>query len=529
LTRWGQHGYHFQLDWLLRNITTTLTGEARFVALSGVSTQDFQNGLSRAEQSSNVLLNVIAARLGLDHDRVLGGRYAFPVMTRYLALRGGKFSSAVEQDRLLYWYIQSFLWGRFAGSTETVLNQDLSQVRNDEESIDRLIENLRHSRGDLSVRAGDFSGWSLGARFYPMLYLLTRTQGARDWGAPYPTLSAHMLGKGASLEVHHIFPKAYLYRHDYQRSETNALANFCFLTKTTNIQISDKAPHEYFADIATAQPGVLESQWIPMDERLWQVENYREFLEARRELLAAAANQVLDDLYRASPAPAIEAPPTLEVTGTGPDVDEVLDPAITGVLRWIEEAGFPGPRLDLEIADPDTQALIVSGDLVWPNGVQEGLGDPVVFELDADDTVVSQLAAIGYRVFTTVDALRRYLESTLEGPTVEEATPMPRSAVEERFHQAMIDVYERARREAGYHAARFLGMVSEVGGVEAAHRLLKAPDPSDGFVALWEKGRLDLSVEAQVLRPEFRELFSADELARAMSRLAAVGYQVPVA
>ena len=100
----------------------------------------------------------------------------------------------------------------------------------------------------------------------------------------------------------------------------------------------------------------------------------------------------------------------------------------------------------------------------------------------------------------------------------------PPHELEERFHQAMIDVYERARREAGYHAARFLGMVSEVGGVEAAHRLLKAPDPSDGFVALWEKGRLDLSVEAQVLRSEFRELFSADELARAMSRLASVGY-----
>ena len=35
-----------------------------------------------------------------------------------------------------------------------------------------------------------------------------------------------------------------------------------------------------------------------MDERLWKIENYRDFLAARRELLAKAANDFLDQLYR---------------------------------------------------------------------------------------------------------------------------------------------------------------------------------------------------------------------------------------
>lgn len=523
LRYWSEHGFHFQLDWLLRNVTTILTGEARFTALSGVATEEFQAGLTQATKAANVLLNVIGARLGLDHDRVLGGRYALPVMTRYLVKRGGKFHSAVEQDRLLYWYVQSFLWGRFAGSVETVLNQDLGLIDETEESIERLIQQIRLSRGDLTVRDVDFAGWSLGARFYPMLYLLTRMQGARDWGPPFPTLSAWMLGKGASLEIHHIFPKALLYRHDYQRSEVNALANFCFLTKDTNIGISDTDPRDYFPRVAAAYPGALESQWVPVDEQLWDIDRYRDFLAARRELLAAAANNVLEELLHPAPAEPIETMLELRF-GSVPDVDEAMDPVVKDLLSWMRDQGIPVPSVDLEVSDPETQELIVVGDLVWLNGVQEGLSDPVVFESEADDAAVSRLAALGYRVFTTPDALKRYLLSPPELALSAEPVPEPIPAAAERFHQAMIDVYDRAKREAGYNASRFLSMVTDVGGLETANRLLQSPDPSDGFVALWSKGRLDLSVEAQALRPEFQELFSPEALDRARQRLAAVGY-----
>lgn len=205
---------------------------------------------------------MLAGRLGLDHDRVLGGRYALPVMSRYVFQRGDKLKDAREQDKLLYWYIHSFLWGRFAGSTETVLSQDLHVLSSQEGGLDRLIEQIRQSRGDLRIRPENFSAWSLGARFYPMLYLMTRVCKARDWGTGLQ-LSACLLGKLNKLQVHHIFPRALRYKHGYKKSEVNAIANFCFLTQATNLNISDKRPEVYFEEIAQAQPGALESQWIP--------------------------------------------------------------------------------------------------------------------------------------------------------------------------------------------------------------------------------------------------------------------------
>jgi hypothetical protein len=94
------------------------------------------------------------------------------------------------------------------------------------------------------------------------------------------------------------------------------------------------------------------------------------------------------------------------------------------------------------------------------------------------------------------------------------------------FHKAMLDVYRKAKKEAGYNAGYFLRMVEEVGGLEAARRLLRASAVSSGFTVLWEKGRLDLSVEAVVLQDRFSGLFTEEELDIARDRLAEYGYKV---
>ena len=58
-------------------------------------------------------------------------------------------------------------------------------------------------------------------------------------------------------------------------------------------QFLARLPEEYFPEIEEAHTGALASQWIPMDSKLWKVENFREFLEARKSLLAAEVNKRL--------------------------------------------------------------------------------------------------------------------------------------------------------------------------------------------------------------------------------------------
>jgi hypothetical protein len=98
--------------------------------------------------------------------------------------------------------------------------------------------------------------------------------------------------------------------------------------------------------------------------------------------------------------------------------------------------------------------------------------------------------------------------------------------LETRFDDAMMDVYVRALKECDYKATRFLHMLHENRGLETARILLRAPKVSEGYVALWERRRLDLTVEAGILHSEWQPLFSDEERAIARKRLADYGYAV---
>ncbi len=99
--------------------------------------------------------------------------------------------------------------------------------------------------------------------------------------------------------------------------------------------------------------------------------------------------------------------------------------------------------------------------------------------------------------------------------------------LEAQFEQAMFNIYRRAKDEAGYPANIFLQMLTNGGGVQTAKTLINAPRPSDGYTALWERGRLDLTVEAVVVDDEgWQSLFAAEEVERARRRLSQYGYKL---
>jgi hypothetical protein len=67
-------------------------------------------------------------------------------------------------------------------------------------------------------------------------------------------------------------------------------------------------------------------------------------------------------------------------------------------------------------------------------------------------------------------------------------------------------------------------LFTEHGGLETARILLHAASVSEGYPALWERERLDLTVETVMLDPKWKELFSDEERKIARDRLLAYGY-----
>jgi 5-methylcytosine-specific restriction protein A len=98
-------------------------------------------------------------------------------------------------------------------------------------------------------------------------------------------------------------------------------------------------------------------------------------------------------------------------------------------------------------------------------------------------------------------------------------------SLEDDLTAALIDGYQRAGTEVGYWGRRFLQAVRRNGGLATVKRMMEPRNAGQraGLDALLEANRPDLTVEAIILQPKYRTLFTAVELSIAAERLGEYG------
>ncbi len=87
------------------------------------------------------------------------------------------------------------------------------------------------------------------------------------------------------------------------------------------------------------------------------------------------------------------------------------------------------------------------------------------------------------------------------------------------FEARITKTISDSARECRYTPHIFIEMRARYGTVEAIKMLLRKPIAASGFVRLWEKDRLDLTVESIILEPEWADLFTPEERQIAKRRL----------
>lgn len=96
--------------------------------------------------------------------------------------------------------------------------------------------------------------------------------------------------------------------------------------------------------------------------------------------------------------------------------------------------------------------------------------------------------------------------------------------LEVMFHQEMLDLHGKWKKECNYNASIFIQIVEQRGGLQAAKYLLQGQGLSRGFINLMNMGRLDLTLENLVLETTWNPLFSETELGVARNRLKEAGF-----
>lgn len=296
----ADHGFALDLEFFTRATSTVATDSALYEPLYKVPIEDVKASWQIVERVMEYLVNVFRADAFIDSSSTLRSDFPLIPLVAYLSKHDGKFASPAEKRNFLHWFYAALMWGRYSGSAETKLNADVS-VTGDVDVPEKLRSKLLQERGRIKVEARDLERRGANATMYPMTYIVMRANGARDWFNGQPLYSKNV-GVIYGLERHHIFPQAVLYKNGYSSSDrvhkemVNEIANLAFLTKQANIKISDADPLGYLRDIKKIDAQALEAQFIPMDESLWTVDRFPDFLKARRALIAAGINAFMDGL-----------------------------------------------------------------------------------------------------------------------------------------------------------------------------------------------------------------------------------------
>jgi hypothetical protein len=204
----------------------------------------------------------------------------------YLHLQGNRISK-IDADRLFYWLLMASYHGRYSRTVHDRLNEDVEILRSGK-GINGILRSLRKSASSLVVSSSDFDNRQ--SKHLIMLMLAAeRNNGALDWfgGRLVSSEKAH---------AHHIFPKKYLKDNGITTSKkVNHICNITLVSSTANLDISSKAPRDYFLS-AGIDESKLESHFIPLDEDLWDAQKYDKFLKKRKKLLSKGVKDFLQEL-----------------------------------------------------------------------------------------------------------------------------------------------------------------------------------------------------------------------------------------
>jgi hypothetical protein len=207
------------------------------------------------------------------------------------------------RDLVARWFFMVSMTGRYTGSPETVMEQDLARLRGlstaDEfvQTLDRVIE---------AALTEDFWNITLPENLAtssarsPSLFAYYAALNLLDARVLFSQMKVNELmdpairSRKASIERHHLFPKAYLQKIGYDSTrDRNQIANYALVEWSDNIEIKDTPPSAYYLDYAARfSPDELRRMlyWHALAEN-WAEMDYEMFLEDRRKRIA----QVIKD------------------------------------------------------------------------------------------------------------------------------------------------------------------------------------------------------------------------------------------
>ncbi len=289
--------FDFDLTFMTRGLTVVATQRALYEIVHAQPKETLLEGWGRLSKILDYLVTILPQRAFIHSTQDVNTTNVLIPLVLYLSNNDTKFPNETSMKHAIHWLYAAHAWSRYTSQTDQRLEQDVSLIVREANPWNALRDQIIDQRGRIDVKASDLEGRGIEHPLYRMSLILAKAQSAVDWFNGAPLALGH--GKAYSIHSHHIFPQSQFYKSGFDRENhlhrkvINEIANRAFLTADTNLDLADRLPEQYFPDVEARYPGSLVKQFIPMDTKLWQLERYPDFLQARRELIARKINEFM--------------------------------------------------------------------------------------------------------------------------------------------------------------------------------------------------------------------------------------------
>ena len=295
------------------------------------------------EQILDYVASIMRSHAYVDHTHEINSVYALIPIIVYCFGKEGDHLSDTEIRKLVKWFYYAQIRARYISQLPQKLDRDLRVVKEADNPFDELLAVIEEERR-LEITPDEFVGRSISHPLFSLFrwYLKSRRAFCFTTGVEL----RQAMGKKYKLENDHIFSffklksKGYGRENRLKYSLAQEFTNRAILTQFANRTKSAANAKDYLGGVVAKFPNALSLQLIPEDPTLWELDNYEQFLQARRTILADALNDFLNGITDTKPS---EVPVTLEeliAEGEGEELE------FKSSFRWDFKEGTVNKKLE---------------------------------------------------------------------------------------------------------------------------------------------------------------------------------------
>ena len=265
-----------------------------------VNQTNYQRFLMLVESTGLINNKLIASKNSLNFSYAL-----------YLKLRNEGIAETEVQYYVKRWLIMSLLIGRYSGSSESTIDEDIKQI--DEKGVKVYLEQMEQNylgEGFWEFNlVSDLESSSINNNAYNVYLAAQCTLNSTAFLSKSMKISSLIEQRG---DIHHLFPKKYLIENSYSPRQYNQVANLVYTEQSTNIKVGKMPPKDYLNKTKTEiENGIFNISTIDdvslLEENLTlndipqklfdaDFDSYNDFLKERRVLMANKIRQYYENL-----------------------------------------------------------------------------------------------------------------------------------------------------------------------------------------------------------------------------------------